>query len=86
MNECPSFIRPRMYGSTDIQVLRTRISPSPGSGTSVVAGTKFSGVGSPTGRAARRISREVVVVVSVVVVPREVVVMGAACKGARTNR
>lgn len=65
-------MRPRMYGSTDIQVLRTTIWPSAGSGTSVVTHSKFCAVGSPSGRAARRTSREVyevrVVVTSVMAI------------------
>src|SRR5579884_1378881 len=52
-----SFIRPRMYGSTDIIVLRTRTSPSPGGATLAVASAKLASVGSPDGRDARRISR-----------------------------
>src|SRR4051812_36555415 len=49
-------MRPRMYGSTLMTRLRTTTSPSP---TSTVASSKSSGTGSPTGRRARRISREV---------------------------
>src|ERR1700681_4636218 len=52
-----SFIRPRMYGSTDISVFLTRISPSPGGPTSAVAKAKLSPDGSPLGRLASRISR-----------------------------
>ena len=48
-----------MYGSTDRYSLRTRISPSPGSGTGTSASSKFSGRGSPSGREASLISREV---------------------------
>src|SRR5687768_14516716 len=49
-------MRPRMYGSTDMNVLRTTISPSPGSGTSTSASSKLDGSGSPDGRDASRIS------------------------------
>src|SRR5947209_18084579 len=51
-------MRPRMYGSTDIQRLATRSSPGPGSGTSTSASSKSPGLGSPCGRAASWISRE----------------------------
>src|SRR5215212_5989027 len=50
-------MRPRMYGSTDIQVLRTSSSPGPGPGSSVSTRRKSDGLGSPSGRAARWISR-----------------------------
>ena len=50
-------MRPRMYGSTDMNVLRTTISPSPGSATSTSASSKSDGCGSPEGRAASLISR-----------------------------
>src|SRR5262245_12808471 len=46
-----------MYGSTDIQVLRTKSCPGPGSGSSVSTRRKSDGFGSPSGRAARWISR-----------------------------
>src|SRR3954470_22328443 len=55
--ERPSFMRPRMYGSTDMNSLRTSSSPSPGSGTSASARRKSLSRGSPCGRAASRISR-----------------------------
>src|SRR5258708_39409100 len=47
-----------MYGSTDIHRLRTTISPGAGSGASISASLKSPGFGSPTGLAARWISRE----------------------------
>src|SRR3954451_18981252 len=50
-------MRPRMYGSTDMNSLRTRISPGPGSGTSTSARRKSLSRGSPCGRAASWISR-----------------------------
>src|SRR5688500_13083398 len=50
-------MRPRMYGSTDMNVLRTTSSPSPGSPTSTSASSKSDGCGSPAGRAASLISR-----------------------------
>src|SRR4051812_1303033 len=50
-------MRPRMYGSTDMNSLRTSSSPSPGSGTSASARRKSLSRGSPCGRAASRISR-----------------------------
>ena len=53
-----SFIRPRMYGSTDTYALRTRTSPSAGSGSSTSASSKSDATGVPRGRAASRISRE----------------------------
>ena len=52
-----SFIRPRMYGSTDMTVLATRISPSCNGGRSTSTSRKLSGVGAPLGREARWISR-----------------------------
>ncbi len=67
--EGTSSIRPRMYGSTDIHVLRTRMCPSPGSGTAATASAKSVGAGSPTGRAARRISRPVRVLCEVIGTP-----------------
>ena len=42
-----SFIRPRMYGSTDMYWLRTTIWPGPGVGTSVSTSRKVSSVGQP---------------------------------------
>src|ERR1700754_1201361 len=45
-----------MYGSTDMNVLRTTTSPSPGSPTSTSASSKSDGFGSPAGRAASLIS------------------------------
>ena len=53
-----SFIRPRMYGSTETKALRTCTSPAPGSETSTSASSKSEGTGAPLGREARRISRE----------------------------
>src|SRR3954453_1392263 len=50
-------MRPRMYGSTDMNVLRTTSSPSAGSATSTSASAKSDGLGSPTGREASRTSR-----------------------------
>src|SRR3954465_4307465 len=50
-------MRPRMYGSTDMNVLRTISSPSAGSATSVSASAKSDGCGAPTGREASLISR-----------------------------
>src|SRR5690242_13968329 len=46
-----------MYGSTDMTRFRTTISPSAGAGTSTSARAKSLGFGSPTGLAAKRISR-----------------------------
>src|SRR4051812_23307016 len=46
-----------MYGSTDITTFRTTSSPSAGVGTSTSTRSKSVGFGSPTGRAASRISR-----------------------------
>src|SRR5919201_1220604 len=45
-----SFIRPRMYGSSESQMVRTRISPSCGAGTGASTTSKSVGFGSPTGR------------------------------------
>lgn len=59
-------MRPRMYGSTDITVLRTRTWPSASSGSSTSVRRKFSGVGAPWGREARWISRMRVGVLMVV--------------------
>ena len=50
-------MRPRMYGSTDMNVLRTSTSPSASAGSSTVATSKLSCVGQPLGREARRTSR-----------------------------
>src|SRR4051795_3800791 len=50
-------MRPRMYGSTLMNTLRTSSCPSPGSRTSTSASSKSSGFGSPTGRCASRTSR-----------------------------
>src|SRR6478735_380826 len=49
-----------MYGSTDMNVLRTTISPRWGARTSVSASSKFDGCGSPSGREASLISRLVI--------------------------
>src|SRR3982751_6681638 len=51
-----------MYGSTDMKVLRTTISSSPGSPTSTSASWKSDGWGSPSGREASLISRLVQVI------------------------
>src|SRR4051794_29941608 len=51
-----------MYGSTDMNVLRTTISPSSGSPTSTSASWKSDGWGSPAGREASLISRLVQVI------------------------
>ena len=50
-------MRPRMYGSTLMNRLRTSSWPSPGSGSSTSASSKSSGTGSPCGRRASRTSR-----------------------------
>src|SRR3954451_12971466 len=55
-------MRPRMYGSTDMNVLRTTTSPSSGSPISTSASWKSDGCGSPAGRAASLISRLVQVI------------------------
>ena len=52
-----SFIRPRMYGSTDMNRLRTRTSPSASSGCSPSVSAKLAAVGQPEGREARTIWR-----------------------------
>src|SRR6476659_7602303 len=57
-----------MYGSTDRNVLRTRTSPGPGSGTSISTVRKFAGVGVPVGREARWTWRVVVVMASILTV------------------
>src|SRR3954469_24759519 len=51
-----------MYGSTDMNVLRTTTSPSSGSPTSTSASGKSDGWGSPAGREASLISRLVQVI------------------------
>src|SRR5690349_23701338 len=56
-------MRPRMYGSTLMKTLRTRIWPSPGVGMSTSAISKFSSVGQPWGRDASRTSSAVLVMV-----------------------
>ncbi len=56
-----SFMRPRMYGSTETNALRISTSPSPGSRSSTSASSKSDGTGTPRGRAARRISLLVVI-------------------------
>ncbi len=68
-----SSIRPRMAGSMDITVLRTRTSPGPGSRTAVWTSSKSPATGSPLGRAASRISRPVLLPCSVIQSPNEVV-------------
>src|SRR3954447_19880911 len=50
-------MRPRMYGSTLMNTLRTSSLPSSGSPSSTSASWKSSGFGSPTGRCASRTSR-----------------------------
>ena len=42
-------MRPRMYGSTDITVVRTTASPGPGGAISTSAKLKFDGLGPPGG-------------------------------------
>src|SRR5205085_7560343 len=59
--ELASFIRPRMYGSTDMTRLRTSTSPSRGSRTSVSVSRKSSGTGQPRGRRTSCHSRETVI-------------------------
>src|SRR5262249_50195364 len=49
-----SFIRPRMYGSSESQWTRTRSSPSLGSGIGASSIVKLATVGQPLGRPARR--------------------------------
>ena len=61
-----ALIRPRMYGSTERYVFRTRIWPSPGVGTGVSTSAKSSGFGQPTGRLSRCHSRLVCVVIAIV--------------------
>jgi hypothetical protein len=51
-------MRPRIYGSTVIQMFFTWTSPGGGSGTVTVASSKFSALGMPTGRDFKRISRD----------------------------
>src|SRR5918999_4742549 len=50
-------MRPRMYGSTDMNWFRTTTWPSPALGVGVATSSKSLGLGQPCGRAARRISR-----------------------------
>src|SRR3954451_19154509 len=50
-------MRPRMYGSTLMNTVRTSSLPSSGSPSSTSASSKSSGFGSPTGRCASRTSR-----------------------------
>src|SRR4029077_3877529 len=52
-------MRPRIYGSTVIQMFFTWTSPGAGSGTVTIASSKFSALGMPTGRDFKRISRDV---------------------------
>src|SRR5688572_9320781 len=56
-------MRPRMYGSTLMTTLRTRIWSSPGVGMSTSAISKVSSVGQPLGRDASRTSSAVLVMV-----------------------
>src|ERR1700737_2337285 len=51
-------MRPRIYGSTDIQVFRTRTSPDPRGCSSTFAISKFEWVEAPFGRLTSRTSRE----------------------------
>ena len=52
-----SFIRPRMYGSTDMNMLRTRTCPGASSGWSDSVSAKLAAVGHPEGRETRTIWR-----------------------------
>ena len=52
--ERPSFIQPRMAGSSDSSSVWTSTSPGPGSATGSSVWSHTSAVGSPDGRAARR--------------------------------
>src|SRR3954447_26138155 len=54
MYERPSFIQPRIAGSSDRYSVLTRTSPSPGSRTGSSVWSQSLGLGSPWGRAARR--------------------------------
>ena len=45
-------MRPRWYGSTEIQSMRTSTSPGPGSGTGCSTSAKSVSGGTPVGRAA----------------------------------
>lgn len=56
----PSFIRPRMYGSTDMNRCRTSTCSASSGGSVTTANVKLAAVGMPLGREARRISRLVV--------------------------
>src|SRR5258706_3132758 len=51
-------MRPRIYGSTDIQVFRTRTSPDPRGCSSTSAISKFEWVEVPFGRLTNRTSRD----------------------------
>src|ERR1039457_5850998 len=53
----PSFMRPRIYGSTDIKRLRTSTSWSFSGSEAAHAKVKLAVVGIPVGRDARQISR-----------------------------
>src|ERR1043166_6286795 len=46
-------MRPRIYGSSDSQMVRSRTSPAPGTGTSACSMRTSDAFGSPTGREAR---------------------------------
>src|SRR5580700_9717444 len=74
-------MRPRMYGSTDIQVFRTRISPDPRRGSSTSAISKFEWVTAPFGRLANRISREKFFILQVLYLScyQELVTKNAIC-------
>src|SRR5687767_14876431 len=54
MYERPSFIHPRIAGSSERYCTFTRSSPSPGSGTASSVNCQSLLLGMPTGRAARR--------------------------------
>src|ERR1017187_4355441 len=56
----PAFMRPRMYGSTDMKRLRTSTCWSCSGSSSVCARVKLSAVGIRLGREASRISRLVI--------------------------
>ena len=45
-----SLMRPRWYGSTEVQRMRTSTSPGPASGTGASTSSKSASVGNPVGR------------------------------------
>src|SRR5215467_3139341 len=53
----PSLMRPRMYGSSDRNIVRRRTAPSVTSGIGASTMSKLAEVGAPTGRDFRRIWR-----------------------------